>query len=178
MGNVGFSGGHMAIDTAIVFVPLQAQVRRKRAAFFSVAAQAAFPVVVYAFRSRGKLVRIVTRDTAHLAAAGNEAAAGMHLLHLADELPGLRLTCRPYKHGHEKVQRQTRAKVEHAPAAAQNADLSLKVTLLANRFAQGWLQVTRIDDGGIDDVGRLFTPLMAAYMQFAGAVAALAADGI
>src|SRR5207253_3023318 len=62
-----------------------------------------------------------------------------------------------------------------APAATLHADLALKMTLLADRYAKRCFEAPRIDDGLIrrDRVPGLGLP---ANVHLTGAVAALAAD--
>src|SRR5262249_3871078 len=123
----------------------------------------------------GKPVRVMTGDAAELAVAPLEAAAGVQLLDVSD-----RLLARPqfrgaHEHRPEGVQRQPRPVVEGVPAAPLDAEVALKVALLADGVAQGRLQLPRVDDG-LCCRGEPFAVALP-HVQFARAMAALAADG-
>src|SRR5262249_11137690 len=122
-------------------------------------------------------VRVVTRDAAELPPALLVAAAGHHLLDLADRPPAAGLRGRRHEHRPEQVQRQPRPVVERLPAAPEDAHLPLQGALLADGLAQGRLQVPRVDDARIHTKDRL-AALAPGDVLSAGPVAALAADGV
>src|SRR5262249_15075580 len=65
-----------------------------------------------------------------------------------------------------------------AAAAAQDAELAVEVALLADGLAQGRLEAPRVDDGVVQLPLPGLAALVPADVQLAGAVAALAADGV
>src|SRR5437016_4291293 len=90
MGNIGFAGRHMASDATILLILFPALPFRKRATLFTVTMETAIPVVGHPLFGGGQLVRIVTACAAHAITACSEAAAGVHLLDMADKLFGFR----------------------------------------------------------------------------------------
>ena len=80
------------------------------------------------------------------------------------------------KDRHKQVQRQARTVVEHIPAPPSHPGDSLKVTLFANRVAQGGIEPAGVHNRRPVGVV-LIAGLPGPHVQIAGTVAALAADG-
>ena len=139
-----------------------------------VARQAALAVVGGLGRRRRQPVRVVARDAAELALARAETATRFHLLDLPDRLELASVAVLPEEDRQEPVQRQARAEVEKLTARPGEAERALEMALLTDRFPQCGGQIGRVDDRQVG-LGRRPTPL---HVQLAGAVAALAADGV
>ena len=95
------------------------------------------------------VVRIVTGDTAKfIVALGTLVASAQdHLFHMIDGFGILAGLPAIYKYRPEQIKRHPRAIIEQAPAAANDANFSLQVTLLANGFRQVWHKFSRVDNG-------------------------------
>ena len=76
---------HVATGTVILPASLQPGLHREAATPIGVAFLASLAVIGHALFGRGKLVRVMARDTAKPSFAGAEASALVHLLDLADE---------------------------------------------------------------------------------------------
>src|SRR5439155_15792547 len=75
----------------------------------------------------------------------------------------------------EQVERQARAKIKWLPVAARDARLAVEMALLADRFAQGRLQMPWIDDRVVSPLDGC-CGLAAGDVQCAGTMTALAAN--
>ena len=130
-----------------------------------------------AVRRRRQCVRIVARNTAEfgVARALLETLARVHLLDGADKFVARSVVTWPNEIGDEAIQGQSRTKIEFGSPAHEYARFALEMALLAHRLAKRRLQMSRIDDRGIDRARR-FASRLPGDVQFAGTVAPLAAD--
>ena len=80
-----FRARHVAVGAMIIGTSRQPDVCRQAATPIRVAFLASLAVIGHALFGRGKLVRVMARDTAKPSFAGTEAAALVHLFDLADE---------------------------------------------------------------------------------------------
>src|SRR5581483_4511888 len=134
--NPRFGARHVAVDAAIGRAARAAPGRRQGTASLGMTLKAAGPVVAHLRLGRWNRVRIVAGNTAESSLARLVAAAGLHLLGVTTHHRAIGELGAPSEDGHELVQRQARPVIEQFPTAADNADLALKMTLLADRVAQ------------------------------------------
>src|SRR5262249_44511729 len=102
----------------------------------------------------------------------------MHLLDRANELVPLAELRQPHKIGDEQVPGESRPVFPNASAAPRDALLPLEMALLTNFLAAIRCQTPGIDNGVIRLACNRKAGLALGLVQFAGAVAALAADGL
>lgn len=177
--------GHVAGDAVVGRLTGEAVLLGQGAGRFArgarVASKAFLPVVGHLVgHGFGRAVRIVAGGAAQLAVAGGGlvAAALHHLLDRADELETAVLLPAVDEIHEEILQCQTRPEIELAQPAADHPLLPLDMTLLADGLAQGMIQPFWIDYGVIGlALGWPGTIEANLNMFFAGAMAALAADG-
>src|SRR5438128_1250597 len=174
VGDIGAAEARHVTGSAVVLLLLPPRCGQTAAGLL-MTAQAARAVVGRFFLRLGQKVRIVAGNAAQLAAARLVTAAVEHLAHVADRLgfimePGPGNINRP-----EQVERQARAKIKRLPVAARDARLAVEMALLADRFAQGRLQMPWIDDRVVSPLDGC-CGLAAGDVQCAGTMTALAAN--
>lgn len=126
------------------------------------------------FVRRGRQhVWIVATRTTHFPLRGNRALAVPQLLDLAHRF--LRRCVALHEDRLKRLERETRAKIEHVSPSADDAAFPLQVALLANRIAEARLEMLGVDDTRIGNDRWLERELLV-DMQFARPVATFATD--
>src|SRR5262249_31426432 len=164
--------GHVAVDAAILWTGLEPLFAPQAASMRLVAGEAAFAEMRYTVCLRRFDVRIVARDTTHLAGTLLKALALIHLFNMIDRVVIVAVVD---DHGPERLERHSWPVVEHPAATARQPFFPLQMALLADRFPQCRGKVPWVDDGFVGLAVR-FVPELPLHVKRAGPVASLTAD--
>src|SRR6516225_2958101 len=163
--------------TSQAVIPTFFTIRHRGEAIFRggfVTGLAAIPIVGDLTVSGRQAVRIMTRNTSHLAGALLVAATGGHLFDLPHRPEFIRKFRRSNERSQEQVQGQPRPIFPELPPPARNPPFSLQMALLADRIAQHGGQMAWMDN--VLPSSAAFSIFLPAHVQIPGTMATLAAD--
>src|SRR5690349_11645314 len=120
-------------------------------------------------------MRIVTRDAPQISIAATEAAAGVHLLHLADGFGVAGQSGRLHEDGPILLERQARPIIGRLTSPSENAIFPYQVALLADGLAQSRRQPGRVHDRVIHALIRA-SPFLLFNVQLPRSVTTFAAN--
>ena len=124
-----------------------------------------------------KQVGIVAGDACEAAGAFPKTGAGVHLFDVAGHAVAAGRAERLHEGPPEHLQGKPGTEVKWLAPAPEHARVAAEMALLTHGVAQGGLQAPWVDDRGVPVVAG-HACLALAHMQFAGPMAALAADGL